>query len=1070
MVDEASAAAAGVALDAQHPWPGLASFTEDASGYFHGRGDEVAELSRRVQRKLLTVLFGQSGLGKTSMLSAGVVPRLRPEGYCPVYVRVDYGPEAPSAAEQIKLAVLRATGAAGTWTRPGAAAQGESLWEFLHHRDDELRDASGRPVVPLLIFDQFEEIFTLAQADAAGRRRAAGFLEDLADLVENRPPKTLEAKLETDEGLAERFDFSRAAYRVLIALREDYLAHLEGLKAAMPSITQNRMRLARMTGAQALEAVLGPGGALVTREVAESIVRFVAGGAELRNAEVEPSLLSLVCRELNNARLAQGRDTISIDLLAGSNATILSDFYERALADQPAAVRRFVEDDLLTESGYRENVAEERVLKALAAAGATPDAPAALATLVNRRLLRIEERLDVRRVELTHDVLCAVVKASRAERREREARQEAERKLAAQREHERATRRALVRARQVAAGCAVLALVAIASAAYGIYSANRAARAEAVSQRSRDEAERLVGFILDDFYAEVEPVGRTEVLGGLARRAVEYYEGLPPEARDASTRRNGAVARAQYGQVLLALGRLEEGDRYLDAAIAEIKALRAAGDGSDATLVAQARILLRDASRVIGRRLDVEGSASRALEGLAILQPVLARGEAPRSARLLQADLLRAAGFAQLRSGSRDRASSMTNLRRAVDVYRAAGSSDAYDVGEAFGHASALVWLGDAMASTDAAMERRPVLEEGLAILEGLLQRRPGHRPALRLQGTAHRLLGEFELETLQGARALGHFVESVAANQQALELDGGLGSRNNLRLVSLALGESRYAMGRADEGNKALELALEVGEDESLDAFNAANLLRNTSLVALLEAEQGNDQRARELLRRADGYYAKSQTEGRRIGLRPTGVAGAISKFRALVVLGDRAELAEAVDALDRLWADPQRRGSLADSILWDLRFSVSYSLASGLARLTLGELAAAEVQARRALAESQRMGTFTMGQRREDQQIRALLATVLARQGKLAEASATIQPAVAFFREPVVRASDIGILKAEHARVLQAAALATADPARRREYLLEAARQLDAMPATLRRFRSNVALRAEISRQLAG
>ena len=36
-----------------------------------------------------------------------------------------------------------------------------------------------------------------------------------------------------------------------------------------------------------------------------------------------------------------------------------------------------------------------------------------LATLVNRRLLRIEERLDMRRVELTHDVLCGVVLASR---------------------------------------------------------------------------------------------------------------------------------------------------------------------------------------------------------------------------------------------------------------------------------------------------------------------------------------------------------------------------------------------------------------------------------------------------------------------------------------------------------------------------------------------------------------------------------------------------------------------------------------------------------------------------------
>src|SRR6185295_17828973 len=106
-------------------------------------------------------------------------------------------------------------------------------------------------------------------------------------------------------------DFARADYRVLIALREDYLAHLEGVKGTMPSITQNRMRLARMSGAQALSAVLGPGGKLVSREVAESIVRFVAGGSELANAEVEPSLLSLVCRELNTVRIAKGRPEIT---------------------------------------------------------------------------------------------------------------------------------------------------------------------------------------------------------------------------------------------------------------------------------------------------------------------------------------------------------------------------------------------------------------------------------------------------------------------------------------------------------------------------------------------------------------------------------------------------------------------------------------------------------------------------------------------------------------------------------------------------------------------------------------
>jgi hypothetical protein len=68
----------------------------------------------------------------------------------------------------------------------GVATAGESLWEFLHHRDDVLRDESGATLTPLLIFDQFEEIFTLAQSDDFGRARAARFIADLADLVENR--------------------------------------------------------------------------------------------------------------------------------------------------------------------------------------------------------------------------------------------------------------------------------------------------------------------------------------------------------------------------------------------------------------------------------------------------------------------------------------------------------------------------------------------------------------------------------------------------------------------------------------------------------------------------------------------------------------------------------------------------------------------------------------------------------------------------------------------------------------------------------------------------------------------
>ncbi|MBV8741922.1 MAG: hypothetical protein JOZ12_09045, partial [Sinobacteraceae bacterium] len=515
-----------------NPWLGLASFTEDTRAFFFGRDEEVAELARRVQRRLLTVLFGQSGLGKTSILRAGLVPRLREQGYCPVYVRIAYDADAPAPAEQIKEAIRRSARLSGEWSQAGVAVAGESLWEFLHHRDDVLRDESGTRLTPLLIFDQFEEIFTLAQSDEHGRARAAKFIEELADLAENRPPKALEAALENDDRTAEKFDFARSDYRILISLREDYLAPLESLKKSMPSIAQNRLRLAPMTGTQALAAVLRPGGRLVSEEVAAAIVRFVAGGAELSHAEVEPSLLSLICRELNDARIAQGRSEISLDLLAGSHASILGSFYERALADQPAAVRQIIEDELLTDSGFRENVAEESLLRRFKAAGAAPDT---LAKLVNRRLLRIEERLDVRRVELTHDVLCGVVKQSRDQRQKRETREATERVLEEQRSRELSARQALFKARKVAAVCTVLAVLAIIAAAFAYVSSQRARRAEreaeqtrAVAEQARVGAEQLLAYLNDDFVRELESFGRLNVLEEFSKRQIDYFHGLPP--------------------------------------------------------------------------------------------------------------------------------------------------------------------------------------------------------------------------------------------------------------------------------------------------------------------------------------------------------------------------------------------------------------------------------------------------------------------------------------------------------------------------------------------------------------
>ncbi|HZZ19589.1 MAG TPA: hypothetical protein VFE25_09475 [Opitutaceae bacterium] len=632
------------AVDAQNPWLGLVSFTEETRGYFHGREEEAAELSRRVQRKLLTVLFGQSGLGKTSILQAGLVPRLRPDGYCPVYVRLDYNPHAPSPSEQIKRAMFQETKAAGTWTQSGSAVEGETLWEFLHHRDDVLKDAGGRVLTPILIFDQFEEIFTLAQSDDAGRKKAQEFLADLADLVENRPPAALEARIDRDEADASRFDFTRADYRILISLREDYLAHLEGLKAQMPSVTQNRMRLARMGGAQAVAAVRAPAPELVSEAVAESVVRFVAGGADLARAEVEPSLLSLICRELNNQRVAQGRAEISADLLEGSRDTILTEFYERALVGQPEGVREFIEDKMLTDSGFRESVAEERVRKGFAAAGAAPDA---LATLVNRRLLRVEDRLDLRRVEITHDVLCSVIAASRRVRHERQALEESKRQLEIQKVREAAAQRSLVRARKVAVVSATLMVIAAASAVFGWVSLRRARAAEVKTQharelteRARGDAEKLVGFLLEDFYEELLPTGQVEIVGNLADKAVAYYDNLPPELVTVQTRIYRGMALDRKADALAVAGDTVAAVNVSDKARVVFESLRAEGDKGEATSLGLALALMT---------MTTAGFTHMDKDQLELacnlLRPFVASGHASRASKLALADMLQYISF-----------------------------------------------------------------------------------------------------------------------------------------------------------------------------------------------------------------------------------------------------------------------------------------------------------------------------------------------------------------------------------------------------------------------------------------
>src|SRR5262249_32660224 len=127
-------------------------------------------------------------------------------------------------------------------------------------------DRRNNPITPVIVFDQFEEIFTLGQNNLT----KGEFLTELSDLIENYIPENVRPRIERT-GSKLGFDTAAQHYKVLMALREDFVSRLDSLRKMMPSVMHNRFALTRMDGEQALGPVLMPGRGIVTEDVANRL-------------------------------------------------------------------------------------------------------------------------------------------------------------------------------------------------------------------------------------------------------------------------------------------------------------------------------------------------------------------------------------------------------------------------------------------------------------------------------------------------------------------------------------------------------------------------------------------------------------------------------------------------------------------------------------------------------------------------------------------------------------------------------------------------------------------------------
>jgi len=347
----------------RRPYKFLAYYDERDADLFCGRLADIDRLLNLLRTGPLTVLCGRSGVGKTSLLRAGVIPWLRERNDVPLYVRVGDDPiQAIQVAAWLTL----------TQDQRKKVDQSLPLLSFL----SQIVQMQGRHVTVLV--DQFEECFT-----------------GLNEFTRLKFAKELQTCLRHE----------RNDLRFVLSLREDFMADLDTLSSHVPTILQDEhiYRLEALNRDQALSAIRDPA-SRCRLEVEDQLANALVTDLNTPDG-IQPAQLSIVCDRLYES-LRRGEDKITLKHYEnlGKASRILADYVDHVLeafvpSDRGQAVA--ILKNMVTCQQTKAVLSKSQVLAGIGVKG-----DAILERLVkDNRLVRSFEEQKEGRYELAHECL-----------------------------------------------------------------------------------------------------------------------------------------------------------------------------------------------------------------------------------------------------------------------------------------------------------------------------------------------------------------------------------------------------------------------------------------------------------------------------------------------------------------------------------------------------------------------------------------------------------------------------------------------------------------------------------------